>query len=115
MFTPENVHENNRWVVDSWPQALEEAYYADPKVQASELARDWAPEVNPAGETWDETGRDSTITHIGHLVDAIRSRQPPNEPAERGHHAAAGAHMVNLSIRQQRVVEWDFDKDTVRA
>ena len=115
MFTPENVRENNRWVVDSWSQALEDAYYADPKVQAAESPETWAPKTYPAGESFDEVGRDATITHIGHFVEAIRSRQVPNEPADRGHHAAAGAHMVNMSIRQQRVVDWDFDKDTVRV
>jgi predicted dehydrogenase len=114
-YTPENVRENNRWVVDSWPQALEDAYYADPKVQAAESPETWAPKTYPAGESFDEVGRDATITHVGRFVEAIRSRQAPNEPADRGHHAAAGAHMVNMSIRQQRSVEWDFDKDTVRV
>jgi hypothetical protein len=52
---------------------------------------------------------------MGHFVDAVRSRQQPNEPAERGHHAAAGAHMVNMALRQQKLVEWDFEKDTVRG
>jgi predicted dehydrogenase len=115
VFTPENVHENNKWVVDSWPQALEDAYYADPKVQAEETPGTWAPTAYPAGEIWEEAGRESTIIHMGHFVDAVRSRQQPNEPAERGHHAAAGAHMVNLAIRGKRAVEWDFDRDIVKA
>jgi predicted dehydrogenase len=115
VFEPENVRENNRWVVDSWPQALEDAYYADPKVQAEESPETWAPKAYPAGETWEEAGRESSIIHIGNFVDAVRSRQQPNEPAERGHHAAAGAHMVNLAIRGKRAVEWDFEKDTVKA
>jgi len=115
VFTPENVHENNRWVVDSWPQALEDAYYADPKVRAQESPETWDPKVFAAGETWDEAGREATIIHMGHFVDAVRSRTRPSEPADRGHHAAAGAHMVNMSIREKRLVEWDFDKDTVRT
>ena len=28
---PESKHEDNRWVVKSWPEALEKAYYDDPK------------------------------------------------------------------------------------
>jgi predicted dehydrogenase len=115
VFTPENVHENNRWVVDSWAQPLADAYYADPKVQAEESPETWKPGTSPAGETWQETGPEGTIVHMGHFVDAVRSRQQPNEPAERGHHAAAGAHMVNMALRQQKLVEWDFDKDTVKG
>ena len=36
-FTPENVWEDNGWVVDSWSEAAEKAYYEDPKVIASEM------------------------------------------------------------------------------
>lgn len=115
VYTPENVHEDNRWVVDSWPLALEQAYYADPKVQAQESPNTWPAKVYAGGETWNEEGHESTVIHMGHFIDAVRSRQRPNEHAQIGHHAAAGAHMVNMSVRQKRLVEWDFDRDTVRA
>ena len=36
------------------------------------------------------------------------------EDAVVGHHAAAAAHMVNLSVRQRRLVEWDFAADTAK-
>lgn len=32
VFRPENAYSDYRWVVDSWPKALAEAYYSDPKV-----------------------------------------------------------------------------------
>ena len=35
-FTPESGHDDNRWVVASWAEAAERAYYDDPKVQAIE-------------------------------------------------------------------------------
>src|SRR5712692_7827490 len=35
-FQPELATEDNRWIVESWPRALEEAYYRDPKVQQAE-------------------------------------------------------------------------------
>jgi predicted dehydrogenase len=114
-FIPENVRDNNRWVVDSWPQALADQYYADPKVQAEESPETWTPTAFSGGETWLAAGPEGTITHMGHFVDAIKSRTQPNETAERGHHAAAGAHMVNIALRQQKLVEWDFDKDTVKG
>ena len=37
-FTPENVWEDNGWVVDSWAEQMEKAYYADPKIIAAEDA-----------------------------------------------------------------------------
>ena len=36
-FYPENAIEDNRWIVDAWAQPLEDAYYQDPKVIATEI------------------------------------------------------------------------------
>jgi hypothetical protein len=52
---------------------------------------------------------------MSNFAAAIRSRQQPNENASVGHHAAATAHMVNLSVRQKRAVEWDAAKNTLKA
>ena len=68
-----------------------------------------------AGETWDQIGLDSTTVHMGNFATAVRSRQQPAENATVGHHAAAAAHMVNLSVRQKRFVEWVPARDNVRA
>jgi len=114
VFTPENVHENNRWVVSSWPQALEEAYYADPKVQASESPGTWPNTITAGSAVWDETGKDATVVHMGNFLASVRSRQQPAENATVGHHAAAAAHMVNLSVRQKRAMRWDFTAGTVQ-
>jgi predicted dehydrogenase len=115
VFTPENVHEDNRWVLDSWPQALEDAYYADPKVQKAESPDTWPSQMTPGGQSWSQGGLDTTVVHMTNFIDALRSRRQPNEHAEVGHHAAAGAHMVNMSVRQKHIVEWDFERDTVKA
>jgi len=114
-FTPENVHEDNRWVVDSWPQALQDAYYADPKVQEKESPSTWPDHLLAGGETWDQIGLDSTIVHMGNFAAAVRSRQQPAENATVGHHAAAAAHMVNISVRQKRLIEWDSARDAVKS
>jgi len=113
-FTPENVHEDNRWVVTSWAPELEQAYYADPKVKAQETPASWTPRMLPGGESWEQQGQDNDVTHLANFIAAVRSRQQPYENAVVGHHAAAAAHMVNLSLRQHRLVEWDFDADTVK-
>ena len=114
-FTPENVHEDNRWVVTSWPRELEEAYYADPKVQAQETPESWKPRMLPGGESWEQQGHGNDVTHLANFVAAVRSRQQPYEDAIVGHHAAAAAHMVNMSLRQRRLIEWDFAADRVKS
>ncbi len=113
-FTPENVREDNRWIVDSWPKMLEDAYYKDPKVREAELPTR-RPRTVPATETFRGEGPDSSITHLGAWLESIRTRQPHWEDASAGHHAAACAHMVNQAARTRRVVEWDFEKDDIRG
>ena len=53
-------------------------------------------------------------THMGHFLESIRTRKPFWEDAVAGHHAAACAHLINLSAKQKRLVEWDFGKDDIR-
>lgn len=114
VFTPENVHEDNRWVVGSWARPLEEAYYADPEVQARESPDMWPNRMAPGSQAWEEGGQDATVVHMGNFLASVRSRTPPAEDAVVGHHAAAAAHMVNLSVRQKRAMRWDFTGDTVQ-
>jgi hypothetical protein len=39
-------------------------------------------------------------------VSSVKTRTQPVEDAAFGHRAAACAHMVNQSIREKRIVEW---------
>jgi predicted dehydrogenase len=112
-FYPENAVEDNRWIVDSWAQALEDAYYKDPKVIATEVEPAKRPRKQP--EHFKDEGPEPTVAHFGHFFDSIRTRQPYWEDASAGHHAAACAHMINLSAGQRRMVEWDFSKDDIRG
>ncbi len=114
-FYPENAIEDNRWIVESWPRALEEAYYRDPKVQAAELPATWKPRVVPGIEQYRAQGWDPTVSHFGHFLESIRTRKPYWQDAAAGHHAAACAHMINLAAKQQRLVEWDFTRDDIKA
>ena len=113
-FSPENVNDDNRWVVTSWPEALETAYYADPAVQARETPATWKPTMKEGREIWNEWGQDATLVHLTRFFEAVRSRTAPVEDAMVGHRAAAVAHLVNLSIREKRPVEWDFQGDTAK-
>jgi predicted dehydrogenase len=114
-FTRENAHEDNGWIVDSWPEALQQAYYADPKVQAQETPQTWPQEMKSDGERWTEWGRDTDVVHMRNFIEAVRSRKQPAQNAEVGHHAASGAHMVNLALKRRAPVEWDFAQDRVKS
>jgi len=113
-FYPEKPVLDNRWIVESWPKALEDAYYRDPKVIATEVE----PAKNyqkPEPQRFDDKGPDPTELHFGHFFESVRSRQPYWEDAVAGHHAAACAHLINLSARERRMTEWDFTRDDIRS
>lgn len=115
LFTPELAIEDNGWIVASWPRALEEAYYRDPKVQQTEMVRRWTPRVIEGSQRWQSLGQRDATTHMENFFRAMRTRQQPNEDATIGHHAAAVAHMINLSAKQKRVVRWDHQADRLKA
>lgn len=113
-FYPENPVEDNRWIVESWPKALEDAYYKDPKVIQTEVL----PRQNPRKaepQRYPDTGPDATVAHMGHFLESIRSRKPYWEDVTAGHRAAACAHLVNLSAKERRMTEWNFEKDDIRG
>jgi predicted dehydrogenase len=112
-YHPDNAVEDNRWIVDAWPQELEDAYYRDPKVIATEIDAAKRPKKQP--EHFKDEGPEPTVAHIGHFLDSIRTRQPYWEDAVQGHHAAACAHMVNRAAKERRLVEWDFAKDDIQV
>ncbi len=112
-FQAERAHEDNGWIVDSWPKALEDAYYQDPKVRVAEMPQARPPRALDDGQTFREEGVDSTVAHMAHFLDSIRSRKSYWEDASAGHHAAACAHMVNASAKNGRAVEWNFEKDDI--
>lgn len=111
-FIPENAREGNGWIVASWPRRLEEAYWKDPKVIATELEP--AKQANKEPEKIDVAGGDSTLEHFRHFFESVRTRVPYWQDAAAGHHAAACAHMVNLAAKTRRMAEWDFAADDIR-
>jgi len=114
-FRAENAIEDNRWIVDSWPTKLEEAYYRDPKIRATEVRDSWPQKTVAASEQYRQEGIDTTVPHMANWLASIRTRKPYWEDAEAGHRAAACAHMVNLAARDRRMVEWDYSKDNIKA
>ena len=114
-FTPENVHEGNGWIVDSWPEKLEAAYWQDPRVRAEEMPWTQPQSVVPGAEVYQGEGIGSGLAHFQEFFDAVRKGTPTKEDAAVGHHAAACAHMTKLSIDRGKVVHWDAEKDTGKA
>jgi predicted dehydrogenase len=115
VYTPENLSEDNRWVVESWKESLAEAYYEDPKVQAQETPDTWKPEMKAASQTFDEWGRNATYVHLARFFDSVRSRKPPVEDALMGHRAASVAHLINESAKREATVYWNFDTEALRT
>ncbi len=112
---PETAVEDNRWIVESWPRRLEEAYYRDPKVRQAEMPDSRQPRLVEGVQMFRGEGHDATVTHLGHFLESVRTRKPHWEDAWVGHRAAACAHMVNLSAKRQRLVEWDLARDDVKS
>jgi predicted dehydrogenase len=108
---PEHPVEGNDWVVASWPEELEKAYYADAKVIAEERPKLWPPRLQSEGETFREVGEDSTRVHMAHFFESIRNRSASVEDGDQGHRAAAAAHLVNESVKKGgRPIEWNVAK-----
>ena len=114
-FTPENVYEDNRWVVTSWTEELSKQYYDDPKVQAQETPDTWKPQMKHHSETYEEWGKNATLVHLARFFDSVRTRKPPVEDALTGHRGAAAAHLVNESIKRNETVYWDFAHEKMKT
>ena len=112
-FLPERKWDDNKWIVESWPKALEDAYWRDPKVIAAEIAPKRRRKEEPV--RMKAPVEDMTVPHLRAWVESLRTRQGHWEDATVGHRSAACAHMVNLSVRERRMVEWDFARDDMKG
>jgi predicted dehydrogenase len=112
---PENVVDDNRWIVESWPRNLEEQYYKDPKVSKAELPQTWQPTVLDDEKQWEARGKDATVLHFEGFFNSVRTRKEPVETALVGHRAAAVAHMVNESAKKNKTIHWDFEREKFKS
>ena len=114
-FVPNRAREDNRWIVEAWPQSLEQQYYRDEKVRAAELPRTQPAALLRDQEEFHETGQSSTVQHVQNFFDSVRSRKPTIEDEMAGHRAAACAHLINDSSENDRITHWDFKRERQRA
>ena len=112
---PENVVDDNGWIVESWPKKLQDQYYKDPQVRKSEMPQTWPPAVITGSQKWEGVGSDSTLIHLTNFFNSVKGRTEPVESALVGHRAAAVAHMVNEAARKEKTVRWDYQRETFKA
>jgi predicted dehydrogenase len=109
----ETAVEDNRWIVESWPKALEDAYWRDPKVMREERPASQAPRVTETVQTMRESGLEATVVHFQHFFHSVRTRQPTVEDALAGHRAASCAHLINRAAETRKMVAWDFRRESI--
>ena len=103
-FRQEAIHENNDWITDSWPTALQERY----KHKHPEESARVPP---PPPEEYKESGPRDTTAHMAAFFECIRERKKPVEDVWAGHRAAACAHLINASAETGKVAKWDAEND----
>jgi len=75
------------------------------RANPQELIAD-APEADPPeGPTW------SAASHIDNFFDCMKSRQLPNADVEIGHRSVSFCHLVNITRRLNRKLQWDPVKE----
>lgn len=69
----------------------------------------------PSREELRVIGVEATLSHMTGWVEGMRTRKAPYEDALVGHRAAACAHMVNESVRRKQMIQWDFEREDIKA
>lgn len=70
-------------------------------------AEDFSPGTKERGADFDVDGE---TPHLQNWIDAVRSREKPNTPAEEGVKACVSAHLANLAFRTGQVARLDHLK-----
>ncbi len=60
-------------------------------------------------------GTDPRPAHVRNFLDSVKSRQPPVENLEVGHHISTVAHLGNIALRTGRKIVWDNANEQVMA
>ena len=51
--------------------------------------------------------------HARNFIDCVRSRHEPAAGLESGHRVATACHLANLSLRLDRKLRWDAERESV--
>ena len=72
-----------------------------------------SPEPDSDLEPVTYTQSDSPISHQRHFLDAVRSRQLPNNDIEIGHRSSSTAMLGNVAYRTGHTLHWDGENERV--
>ena len=102
---PEPVpSEAQRYGSRSWPKAMRDEYLRKNGVTVGASGEQF-PERKPPKENVIEV--EAGPSHYEHFILALRNGTPSVENATDGHYAAAGAHLANISYRENCKASWD--------
>ena len=113
-FYPDKPLEDYGWVVGAWPASMQQEFCKQNSIVG--INSPWAPGSCTASESVEHYNvlGDPTDLHVRAFIECVRSRMHSKEGAVQGHNAALGAHLANLSYRNNsRKVAWDGHKATV--
>jgi predicted dehydrogenase len=80
------------------------------------------PQPVPGGpdEFWTEPAKDKSgdakdqyVQHTRNFLDCVKSRREPNSDLESGHRVATVCHLANISLRIDRKIRWDVEKEQI--
>jgi predicted dehydrogenase len=60
------------------------------------------------------TGENIRAAHARDFLNCVKSRQPPVENLEIGHHVSSVSHLGNLALRSKSRIEWDAAAERVK-
>ena len=94
-----------------WPKEARAQYY---------LSKGWTADGRPVDPL--PAPKEPTIvtlerglTHAEWFIWSIRESKPSKENAQEGHLAAGAAHVANMSYRQKKRLQWDWQSNKVRG
>ena len=68
----------------------------------------WAEARKGSGDAPEPMGH-----HARHFIDCVKSRQKPVADVEDGHQVSVACHLANLSMKLNRELRWDAEKEEV--
>ena len=77
------------------------------------------PVDEPEGQTWTDPAtmagdwQEQYVMHEQNFLDCIKSRKTPIAPVESGHQVVTACHLSNISLRLNRKITWDAEKEEI--
>jgi predicted dehydrogenase len=102
----ERYPEGYPYVIEAWPREFREEFYREHNLPLEPQRTPPVPQRTLASFTV-PSGYASTREHVKNFFHYVRTREEPLENAVLGHKAAAVAHLINLSLQQEKTIYWD--------